>query len=270
MPELPEVETVLRTLEQEIKGEPVSYVRVFLPKMIDRPEEDFCRALEGRHFLTFQRRGKYLLFGMEDVILVSHLRMEGKYWLKQNGDPVDKHTHVIFGLSNGRELRYNDTRKFGTMELWSPDTDLTDFHGLGPEPFDDSCSAEYLFRTAKQRNTPLKTLLLDQSVIAGIGNIYADEICFACGLRPRMNCRRLTGAMCRDIVQETRRILSDAVKAGGTTIRSYTSSLGVTGLFQLECMVHARKTCRICGSDIKIVRVGGRSSYYCPHCQRAR
>ena len=270
MPELPEVETVLRTLEQEIKGEPVSYVRVFLPKMIDRPEEDFCRALEGRHFLTFQRRGKYLLFGMEDVILVSHLRMEGKYWLKQNGDPVDKHTHVIFGLSNGRELRYNDTRKFGTMELWSPDTDLTDFHGLGPEPFDDSCSAEYLFRTAKQRNTPLKTLLLDQSVIAGIGNIYADEICYACGLRPRMNCRRLTRAMCSDIVGETRRILNDAVKAGGTTIRSYTSSLGVTGLFQLECMVHARKICRICGSDIKIVRVGGRSSYYCPHCQSAR
>jgi formamidopyrimidine-DNA glycosylase len=270
MPELPEVETVRRTLEGMIAGCRIEEIEIRYPKMIECGCEKFVSRLKGRSFQEFARRGKYLLFEMEDVILVSHLRMEGKYWLKQNGDPVDKHTHVIFGLSRGRELRYNDTRKFGTMELCSPDIDLTDFHGLGPEPFDESFSAEYLFRLTKQRNTPLKTLLLDQTAVAGIGNIYADEICFACGLRPRMNCRRLTRAMCKDIVRETRRILSEAVKAGGTTIRSYTSSLGVTGLFQLECMVHARKTCRICGSEIKIVRVGGRSSYYCPHCQSAR
>lgn len=269
MPELPEVETVLRTLEGQIKGEPITYVKVFLPKMIDRPAEAFSDALTGRHFLTFERRGKYLLFGMEDVILVSHLRMEGKYWLKQAEEPVDRHTHIIFGLSGGRELRYHDTRKFGTMELYDPGINLDTFHGLGPEPFDDRFNGRYLHDVMKHRDTPLKSILLDQTVVAGIGNIYADEICFACGLRPRMNCRRISEPMCRKITEETRRILAEAIQAGGTTIRSYTSSLGVTGLFQLECMVHARKTCRRCGGDIKIVRVGGRSSYYCPHCQKA-
>ena len=269
MPELPEVETVLRTLETQIKGAEITDVRVFLPKMIDRSEADFRNALIGRHFLNFERRGKYLLFGMEDVILVSHLRMEGKYWLKQKGDPLDHHTHAVFSLSDGRELRYNDTRKFGTMELCDPETDRTSFHGLGPEPFDEAFNAAYLYRTMKERNTPVKTILLDQTVVAGIGNIYADEICFACGIRPRMNCRRATKPLCESIVRETRRILEAAIRAGGTTIRSYTSSLGVTGLFQLSCMVHAQKNCQECGSAIKIVRVGGRSSYYCPHCQKS-
>ena len=269
MPELPEVETVLRTLETQIKGAEITDVRVFLPKMIDRSEADFRNALTGRHFLNFERRGKYLLFGMEDVILVSHLRMEGKYWLKQKGDPLDRHTHAVFTLSDGRELRYNDTRKFGTMELCDPETDRTSFHGLGPEPFDEAFNAAYLYRIMKERNTPVKTILLDQTVVAGIGNIYADEICFACGIRPRMNCRRATKPLCESIVRETRRILEAAIRAGGTTIRSYTSSLGVTGLFQLSCMVHAQKNCQECGSAIKIVRVGGRSSYYCPHCQKS-
>ena len=268
MPELPEVETVLRTLERQIKDEPILDVSVLLEKMVDRPKEQFRTELIGRHFLRFDRRGKYLLFGLEDKILVSHLRMEGKYWLKQEDEPVDRHTHVIFTLSGGRQLRYHDTRKFGTMELVPADADLTGFHGLGPEPFDELFSADYLYQTAKHRDTPLKTLLLDQSVVAGIGNIYADEICFACGLRPRMNCRRLSRRMCGQIVYETRRILAEAIRAGGTTIRSYTSSLGVTGLFQLQCNVHAQKTCRVCGEDVKVVRVGGRSSYYCPHCQR--
>ena len=269
MPELPEVETVLRTLEKQIQGAEIEDVRVYLPKMIDRSETAFRRALTGRRFLTFERRGKYLLFGMEDVILVSHLRMEGKYWIKQKGDPLDRHTHVVFSLSDGRELRYHDTRKFGTMELCDPDIDRSAFHGLGPEPFEEAFNAAYLYRIMKERNTPVKTILLDQSVVAGIGNIYADEICFACGIRPRMNCRRLSKPLCEAIVRETRRILEAAIQAGGTTIRSYTSSLGVTGLFQLSCMVHAQKECQECGTAIKIVRVGGRSSYYCPHCQKS-
>jgi formamidopyrimidine-DNA glycosylase len=264
------VETVLRTLEAKIRGKGIETVEIRYPKIIEGSPAVFTKALEGRHFLEFRRRGKYLLFTMEDVLLSSHLRMEGKYYILGDGVPYDRHTHVIFHLDDGTGLRYHDTRKFGRMEILPKDTDPRTFHGLGPEPFSDEFSPAYIYACAHERRVPVKTLLLDQSFAAGIGNIYADEICFACGLRPRMNCRRLTKAMCEAIVRETQRILSDAVKAGGTTIRSYTSSLGVTGLFQLECMVHARKTCRICGSDIKIVRVGGRSSYYCPHCQRAR
>ncbi|MBR4456782.1 MAG: DNA-formamidopyrimidine glycosylase [Solobacterium sp.] len=268
MPELPEVETVVRTLEGMIQGEAIREVEVLFPKMIDRSPEAFRQQLIGRHFLRFSRRGKYLLFYLEDVLLVSHLRMEGKYWLKNETEPLEKHTHVIFTFESGMQLRYHDTRKFGTMELLPVDTDLTHFHGLGPEPFSDAFSEAYIYETAHHRNTPVKSLLLDQSFAAGIGNIYADEICFACGIRPGRNAKRLSRAQCGMISRETRRILSEAIRAGGTTIRSYTSSLGVSGLFQLECMVHTKKTCMICGGEIRHRRIGGRTSYYCPFCQK--
>ena len=268
MPELPEVETVLRTLETQIGGEEIVSVIVRYPKIVEADPDEFAKRLCGRHFLGFQRRGKYLLFQMEDVTLVSHLRMEGKYYILSREDPVDRHTHVIFQLGSGRELRYHDTRKFGRMELWPKEFDLNGFHGLGPEPFADAFSAGYLYHIAHERRVPVKTLLLDQSVVAGIGNIYADEICFAVGLRPGMSARRLTKPQCERIVNETRRILNLAIQAGGTTIRSYTSSLGVTGLFQLDCMVHARKTCSKCGENTKIKTIGGRTSYYCPCCQK--
>ncbi|MBQ9327692.1 MAG: DNA-formamidopyrimidine glycosylase [Solobacterium sp.] len=268
MPELPEVETVLRTLEKKIAGEEILGVAVRYPKMIDRSPEAFAQKLIGKHFLQFERRGKYLLFGMEDVVLCSHLRMEGKYWILPEDAPLDRHTHVIFELADGRQLRYHDTRKFGRMELLEPDFDRRTFHGLGPEPFSPEWNGAYLYRIVKQRSTPIKSLLLDQSVVAGIGNIYADEILFACGIRPRVSSRRLTKTQCEAIVEATRDILSRAIQAGGTTIRSYTSSLGVSGLFQLSCNVHAQKTCQQCGQMIKIVRVGGRSSYYCPRCQK--
>ena len=269
MPELPEVETVLRTLEHQIAGEQILSVEVRYPKMIDRSPAEFANALTGRHFQRFERRGKYLLFGMEDITLVSHLRMEGKYYLMDSIEPADRHTHVIFQLPGGRQLRYHDTRKFGRMELLPRDVDPFSFHDLGPEPFWESFSEPYVYACAHARSVPVKTLLLDQTFVAGIGNIYADEICFACGIRPTKRSDRLRHRDCENIVLHTRRILKEAIAAGGTTIRSYTSSLGVTGLFQLECMVHAKKVCSRCGHPTKIKRIGGRTSYYCPQCQKA-
>ena len=268
MPELPEVETVLRTLEREIRGKGIESVEVRYPNIIAGNPADFQEALKGQHFLDFRRRGKYLLFGMEDVTLVSHLRMEGKYFILPEDVRPDRHTHVIFRLDDGMTLRYHDTRKFGRMELFPKEIDLTHFHGLGPEPFSEEFSPSYIYACAHKRNVPVKSLLLDQSFAAGIGNIYADEICFASSIRPGRSSRRLTFAMCEAIHENTRRILRDAIYAGGTTIRSYTSSLGVTGLFQLECMVHTKAVCSKCGQKIKIKRIGGRSSYYCPHCQK--
>ena len=268
MPELPEVETVLRTLEKQIGGEEITGVRTLYPKMIDRNPEDFEAALLHRHFLRFERRGKYLVFRMEDVTLVSHLRMEGKYYIQEPEEPYDRHVHVIFSLGSGRELRYHDTRKFGRMELYGPDLDLSSFHDLGPEPFSDDFSVPYLYGIAHTRHVPIKTLLLDQSVVAGIGNIYADEICFGAGLRPGIACSRLTRPQCERIINVTHSVLARAIQAGGTTIRSYTSSLGVTGLFQLECNVHAQKTCSVCGQKTRIKTIGGRTSYYCPVCQK--
>jgi formamidopyrimidine-DNA glycosylase len=175
--------------------------------------------------------------------------------------------HVIFQLDDGRQLRYRDTRKFGRMNLLPMDTDILTFHGLGPEPFWDSFNADYIREYCKGRKEPVKSLLLDQHFVAGIGNIYADEICFACGIRPGRSCARMTKKDRENLVTETRRILTRAIAAGGTTIRSYTSSLGVTGRFQLECMVHEQKVCKVCGNEIRMKWIGGRSSYYCPHCQ---
>ena len=268
MPELPEVETVLRTLEAKIRGKGIETVEIRYPKIIEGSPAVFTKALEGRHFLEFRRRGKYLLFTMEDVLLSSHLRMEGKYYILGDGVPYDRHTHVIFHLDDGTGLRYHDTRKFGRMEILAKDTDLRTFHGLGPEPFSEEFSAAYIYACAHERRIPVKSLLLDQSFVAGIGNIYADEICFACGIRPGRSCARLSHAQCEAIAVHTRRILAAAIEAGGTTIRSYTSSLGVTGLFQLDCMVHTKSACSKCGQKIKIKRIGGRSSYYCPQCQK--
>lgn len=268
MPELPEVQTVLDTLHHQIQDLVITDVTVFYPKMIHAELESFIHTLKGNAFRRFERRGKYLIFRMDTCTLVSHLRMEGRFYLQAEGEPVNKHMHVIFDLSDGRQMRYMDTRKFGTMELFEADHCFDDFHDLGPEPFDERFSADYIHTYRKGRTLPLKSLLLDQRFVAGIGNIYADEILFACGLRPGRSCSRITRKDEQHLVQETGRILSEAIEAGGTTIRSYVSSLGVTGRFQLSCMVHTKKTCQICGSQIRVKTIGGRSSYYCPHCQK--
>lgn len=268
MPELPEVETVVRTLEHLIKDACIDHVQILYPKMIEGDRDAFCRKLEGEHFRRFERRGKYLIFRMDHVTLVSHLRMEGKYYVQQPEEPYDRHIHVIFSLKDGRQLRYRDTRKFGRMFITDIDEDFSHFNDLGPEPFDEAFNAAYVRSFRKGKKQPLKSMLLDQSFTAGIGNIYADEILSACGLRPGRSCARITKRDEENIVNETRRILSEAIAMGGTTIRTYTSSLGVTGMFQNDCCVHSQKICRRCGSEIHVKRIGGRSSYYCPHCQK--
>lgn len=268
MPELPEVETVVRTLEKQIANTQIIHAEVMWNKVVIGDPEEFVSCLTGEHFRTFNRRGKYLLFGMDSLLLESHLRMEGKYYVVDPAYSAFPHTLALFDLDDGRELRYVDTRKFGRMELLGLDTDLRALHNLGPEPFWDAFSADYVYRECHHRKIPIKTLLLDQSFVAGIGNIYADEILFACGIRPGRSCCYLNHGDCAALVVQTRRILTEAIAAGGTTIRSYTSSLGVTGMFQLSCMVHEQKVCKVCGSEIRMRRIGGRSSYYCPHCQK--
>ena len=268
MPELPEVETVLRTLENQIQDACITEVKVRYAKMVENDVGEFENRMQGEHFRRFERRGKYLIFRMDHCTLVVHLRMEGKFFLESREDPLNRHIHVIMNLSDGRQLRYMDTRKFGRMQILSADADFAHFHDLGPEPFDSSFSPAYIYNVAKKRDIPLKTLLLDQKFVAGIGNIYADEILFASHLRPGRSCRRITKKDAEQIQKETVRILHEAIRQGGTTIRSYTSSLGVTGRFQLSCMVHTMKVCRVCGSDIHMKFIGGRSSYYCPVCQK--
>lgn len=268
MPELPEVETVLRTLETQIQDRRIEGIEILWPGVICGDTEAFVKRLHHQHFRHFLRRGKYLLFEMDNCILVSHLRMEGKYYLQDPKEPKSKHIHIVFQLDDGKELRYHDTRKFGRMEIVESDIDLEHFHGLGPEPLSEDFNSAYIHTFRQGKSLPVKSMLLDQSFVAGIGNIYANEILYACHIRPGRSVKRLTKKNEDDITRETKRILSQAILAGGTTIRSYTSSLGVTGLFQLQCQVYGQKTCPVCGSPIAVKWIGGRSSYYCPKCQK--
>ncbi len=267
MPELPEVETVLRTLETQIKDRKIIDIKVFYSPIVE-DEHHFKSSLINQHFKEFIRRGKFLIFKMDDVAFYSHLRMEGKYYLLTDKDPIDKHTHVIFYLDNGIELRYHDVRKFGRMGLIPYKDNYDQFKNLGPEPFSDSFNDIYIKDYLKNIKKPIKEVLLDQSFVAGIGNIYADEILWAIRVNPNRAANKLRKHEIAELIVQTRIILNNAIKAGGTTIRSYTSSLGVTGRFQLSLNCHTKTVCGRCNNEIKKIRIGGRGTYYCPKCQK--
>lgn len=274
MPELPEVETVRRTLELHLLGETIDNVYVYYDKMLAPSKDDFIYKLPNQTFRSIKRYGKYLFFILDDYTIISHLRMEGKYFIRNLESPY-LHEHVIFILKSGKSLRYHDVRKFGTMKL-VPTTDLkevfkeTELAKLGKEANDTSLTKEELFNKIHKLNVPIKTVLLDQEVLCGLGNIYVDEVCFKCNLHPLQIASTLTMEDCENIIRSSIEVLNYAIMCGGTTIRSYTSSLGVTGRFQLNLNVHTQvgKPCKICNTIIKKIKVGGRGTYYCPVCQQ--
>lgn len=274
MPELPEVETVRRTLEQLVIGKRISNVSVFWPKMVKNPEDtaQFTDALRGQSFLEIGRRGKFLIFYTEDYALISHLRMEGKYSLNNGGEPVDKHTHAIFFFEDGTELRYRDVRKFGTLHLFLKGTEFTQapLFGLGPEPFSEEFSIGHLAEKLGKTNRKVKTALLDQRILVGLGNIYVDEALFRAGIHPERIANTLDGAEVVRLYDEIVATLGEAVEKGGSTIRSYVNSQGQMGMFQLDLLVYGRKgeECKNCGTPLSKSVVGGRGTHYCPNCQK--
>ena len=268
MPELPEVQTVLDTLQTQIKNRKIVDIKILYKPIVECSDKTFKKKLIGQHFRKFKRRGKYLLFEMDDITLVSHLRMEGKYFILDDDYPLSKHDHIIFFLDNGKQLRYNDVRKFGRMELIEKSDDYRIFKQLGPEPFSKDFNLKYCKDYLKDKRIPIKQVLLEQSFVAGIGNIYADEILFAMKVNPKTQANKISEQNIKDLITNTRKILKRAIKAGGTTIRSYTSSLGVTGRFQLKLNVHTMEKCKVCGKDVKKIVVGGRGTYFCPKCQK--
>lgn len=267
MPELPEVETVVRTLKTQILGERIQNVIVNWPKTVYE-SASFEDDVSGRRILDIKRRGKYLIFVLDKGFISVHLRMEGRFFLTDPEAEPLKHTHVIFELSD-KKLEFNDTRKFGRIaySLDDPQIGLTQ---LGYEPFDERLTASHLKALAKSRSIPLKTFLLDQSAIAGIGNIYADEICFLAKISPLKKARALTLKQWQDIIGIMRMVLSEAILDGGATVRTYTASLGITGRFQTRLRVYGRgsETCLSCGGPLKRVKIGQRTSVYCPVCQK--
>lgn len=268
MPELPEVETVVRSLEKHIKNRTIIDINIRYKPIVNANTLYFKRCLINQKFRTFKRRGKYILFYLNDYILVSHLRMEGKYSINDKEEPISKHSHVIFYLDNGKQLRYNDTRKFGRFEIYPLDTDLNTFKNLGPEPFSKELNCAYIKKFIRNLSLPVKSLLLNQSFISGIGNIYADEILFASRIHPKTPSKFLNNDEIKAIIKNTRSIFKKAIENGGTTIRSFSSIDHITGNFQQKLKVHGLDYCKRCNSKIMVIRIGGRSTYYCPRCQK--
>lgn len=272
MPEIAEVETVRNTLKKQILDKKIKKVNVLYDKMIESNVNDFKIKLIGQEFVDILRRGKWLIFETNDYYLLSHLRMEGKYFLKSAGDPIVKHEHVIFTFEDDSDLRYHDTRKFGRMNLINKE-ELSSVEAVkkqGIEPGDISLTGEYLIEKLKNKRLPMKTLLLDQTIISGLGNIYADEVLFRAKVNPLKSGKDLSLEEAQKIVRAAEEVIKEAIEMGGTTIKSYTSSLGVTGRFQQKLMVHKREgnECKECGTIIKRTKVGGRSTYYCENCQK--
>ena len=273
MPELPEVETVRKTLYNLILNSKIASIDVYYSKIIkDLSNQEFTDRLVNKTILDIKRYGKYLIFIMEDIALISHLRMEGKYFIKDQSEEINKHEHIVFNFTNGSSLRYHDVRKFGTMDLRKLDNIYTTnpILKLGLEPFDKNMTVSYLKGKLKNKKVAIKTCLLDQTIFTGLGNIYVDEVLFLCKLNPKKIASELTSKDYQNIITNSVSVLNKAIKLGGTTIRSYTSSLGVTGRFQNELNVHTLvgKPCVVCNTLIEKTRVNGRGTYFCPICQK--
>lgn len=273
MPELPEVETVKETLKRLVIGKKIIGVTVNYSNIIEYPNVQlFKKEIINQTINDIKRRGKWLLFDLDNYYLLSHLRMEGRYFYKNKNDEHLKHEHVIFNFSDETELRYLDSRKFGKMHLIEKKDAYNQkpLNELGLEPWDNNLTISYLKEKYKNKKLPIKTVILDQSIIVGIGNIYADEILFLSNINPLKKASLLNDDELLNIIKYTKEILEKAILNGGTTIRSYESSEGVHGKFQQNLLVHNRENenCPNCKNKIIKIKVGGRGTYYCPSCQK--
>lgn len=276
MPEAPEVQTVINYLQENLAGRKIVSASITHPKLSDNlPVSEMEQRLTNEHFQKFSRHGKYLIFEMDHFDWICHMRMEGKFLILDQlpeEEKIRKHIHAVFKLDNGKLLCYFDTRKFGRMQVYEKLEDKSmhpSLSKLGYDVLDPRLNEEYLFEKIHKRKIPIKSALLDQSVVAGIGNIYADEILFEARLDPRSVSSHLDLDDCRNIVQAAKRIISDAAAAKGTTIRTFSSGHGEAGTYQNSLKVHDRKDepCFVCEKPVILIRVGQRSTYLCPECQ---
>lgn len=273
MPELPEVETVRQGLRALILNKTIANIDILWPKIVVNDQVFFKQTLLGQTFKEIDRRGKYLLFRLShQLTLVSHLRMEGKYRLVPQDQPLAKHTHVIFNFTDGTALRYLDVRKFGRMQLIPTGAENTvpGLNQLGPEPTAATFKVA-AFTTALQRHhKAIKPVLLDQHVVAGLGNIYADEVLWQSQIHPLQPANQLTTKQIQTLHQAIIAEMQRAIAAKGTTIRSYTDAYGASGGFQLALAVYGREgePCQRCGTAIVKTKVGQRGTHFCPNCQQ--
>ncbi|MBD5807201.1 DNA-formamidopyrimidine glycosylase [Limosilactobacillus walteri] len=272
MPELPEVETVRRGLMKIAAGRKINAIDVYYGKTITNDVEEFRQALIGQTIEKVDRRGKYLLFRFtNNLTMVSHLRMEGKYYNQPVGSSVDKHTHVVFEFTDGTELCYQDTRKFGRMTLVRTGQEMTvgGLKTIGPEPTAATFTLDFFKNELRKSRGKIKPFLLNQRHVAGLGNIYVDEVLWMTGINPEQPANTLTdeevAALRKNIISE----LATAIKYKGTTVHSFTNAFGNAGAFQdrLNAYGHAGEECPRCGTKLVKIKVAERGTTFCPHCQ---
>ena len=273
MPEKPEVITVANSLKKLILNKKITGCNIYWDNIIAYPVSDeFKKKIIGQKIESINTRGKWIVIDLDKDSLLVHLRMEGKFMFRDKGEVIGKHEHVEFILDDKISFRFHDVRKFGKMYLIPKDevNDVKPLNEIGLEYYDSNLTKEYLYDAIHGKRLPIKTVLLDQSIIAGIGNIYDDEILFMSGIHPLRKASDVSLDECEKIINNTKIVLDKAVKLGGTTIRSFTSSEGVHGLFQNELLVHGKggKNCPTCGRIIEKNKVGGRGTYFCSDCQK--
>ena len=270
MPELPEVETTRRGISPYVEGQKVTTVRLYDRRLRWPVPEDLPKRLIGRVVDRVDRRSKYLLFRLGLDTLLIHLGMTGSLRVYEDVPPKRVHDHVDIGFGNGVVLRYHDPRRFGAV-LWSPGAaHHALLAGLGPEPLGPEFDPDHLYRATRKRSAAIKLALMDNRVVVGVGNIYANEALFRAGIRPTRAANRISRPRLRRLREAIRETLADAIAKGGSTLRDYVDGNGAAGYFQLHHLVYGREgqPCRVCGSMIRSVRLGGRATTYCPKCQR--
>jgi len=270
MPELPEVETTRRGIAPCLLGHRVERLIVRQAQLRWPIAPGLRKHLPGQRIDAVERRAKYLLVHAKAGSALLHLGMSGSLRVLAGDTEAGAHDHVDWQLDDGRILRYTDPRRFGSQLWQAPGTTHPLLAGLGPEPLGDDFDGAHLWRRSRGRRAPVKAYLMDQKIVVGVGNIYAAEALFAAGIHPNRAAGSVSLARYQRLVDEVKRILDRAIAHGGTTLRDFISPDGTPGYFEQELFVYGRagEACKVCGTPIRAVVLGQRSTFYCPHCQR--
>ncbi|NHB91992.1 bifunctional DNA-formamidopyrimidine glycosylase/DNA-(apurinic or apyrimidinic site) lyase [Photorhabdus cinerea] len=268
MPELPEVETSRRGIEPHLVGNVIQYA-VVRNGRLRWPVAEEIMKLSDRLVLSVQRRAKYLLIELAEGWIIIHLGMSGSLRILLEERPAEKHDHVDLVMADGKVLRYTDPRRFGAW-LWSNDLNQCSvLTHLGPEPLTDGFNGAYLYAQSRNKKTLIKPWLMDNKLVVGVGNIYANEALFTARIQPERPAHTLTECEVYLLVETIKKVLQRSIEQGGTTLRDFLQSDGKPGYFAQELFVYGRtgESCRICGGKIESIKLGQRSTFFCRHCQ---
>lgn len=271
MPELPEVETTLRGISAHVLNSPIVQVNIRNARLRWPVPDNLAVLLVEQTITSIKRRAKYLLLGTAKGTVIIHLGMSGSLRIVAPQTPYDKHEHVEFCFANGKSLRLKDPRRFGAV-LWTsaPIDEHPLLCNLGPEPLSEQFNGINLFKLSRKKTVAIKSFIMNSKVVVGIGNIYANEALFACGIHPRRAAGKISKLRYEKLCIESKRILEQAISQGGTTLKDFVGGTGKPGYFKQELLVYGRKgqPCVQCQKPLKEIRLGNRSTVYCTNCQK--